>query len=587
MPPLSPPRPTLAPAPSGASPLGRTARMLLVAVWAAVALVHLLLASSQRVRFLPLGYLLLELLASASLAFRASHSQGAARRAWGLLALSAGLEVPNLALELPGPHGLLGTWTQPAINLLTLASGVLILAGVVGFPRRADPDGRLRRVLDGLIFAASILFLLWLLGLRTALQSPGHDIAVRVLVDYLNVALLGGSLVFLLSDQMGFLRGPIGWLSASALAWLLGLAWFTVAGFAPTQGQGGWLAVVGAIPLFQGLAAWSPWEPLAAETQAPLNPRLARLVPYAPAVAAVAALAYLLPRAPLELMRGAIGIFLLLVVLLMVRQFQAIQDLQVARRTLEDRVQARTRALEQAQDTLLRTERMNTLALMGAGLAHDLNNLLAVMKAASELAVLQAQEGRPPDLESLGRIADTAERAATLTRHLMGFVRREEEAPAPLDLRAALDEVEKTLRMLVPRSVVLQISLPPEMALVVRSSRARLEQMLVNLVVNAVDAMPAGGRLDIQVGPSASESARVAIEVADTGCGMAPDVLERIFDPFFTTKPPGKGTGLGLPSLKALVEEAGGRMEVESPVGEGSRFRILLPEYRESHSSQS
>jgi signal transduction histidine kinase len=566
--------------------MGRAARSLLITAWAAVALIHLALVPGLRVRFLTLGYLVLELLASASLGFRASRSCGAARRAWGLLALSAGLEVLNLALDLPGLHGRLGAGFQVVTNLLTLASGMLVLAGVLSFPRRTDPEGRLRRVLDGLIFATSILFLLWLLGLRTALQPPVHGIAVRVLVDYLNVALLGGSLVFLMSDQLSFLRGPVGWLGASALAWLLGLAWFTLAGFAPTQGQAGWLAVVGAIPLFQGLAAWSPWEPLAAETQAPVHPRLARLLPYAPAVPAVAALAYLLPRAPLELMRGAIGIFLLLVVLLMLRQFQTIQDLQVARRTLEDRVHARTRALEQAQDTLLRTERMNTLALMGAGLAHDLNNLLAVMKAASELALLEAEEGRPPAPESLARIAETADRAATLTRHLMGFVRQEEDAPAPLDLRTALDEVQKTLRMLVPRGVSLQISLPSDLALIVRSSRARLEQMLVNLVVNAVDAMPAGGRLDIQVGPSHSESARVAIEVADTGCGMAPEVLERIFDPFFTTKPPGKGTGLGLPSLKALVEEAGGRMEVESHVGRGSRFRILLPEYREFNSSQ-
>jgi len=113
--------------------------------------------------------------------------------------------------------------------------------------------------------------------------------------------------------------------------------------------------------------------------------------------------------------------------------------------------------------------------------------------------------------------------------------------------------------------------------MVVTSLRLRLEQMLVNLVANAGDAMPDGGNLNILVGPGAAGTGQAMIEVIDTGTGMTPELLERIFDPFFTTKPPGKGTGLGLPSLKAMVEESGGSLAVASEPGKGSRFLILLP----------
>jgi signal transduction histidine kinase len=111
----------------------------------------------------------------------------------------------------------------------------------------------------------------------------------------------------------------------------------------------------------------------------------------------------------------------------------------------------------------------------------------------------------------------------------------------------------------------------------VRSSKLRLEQMLVNLVANAGGAMPGGGRLTIYAGAGDPGTKEALIEVADSGVGMTAEVMERIFDPFFTTKPSGKGVGLGLPSLKAMVEASGGRLEVASEPGRGSRFRIFLP----------
>jgi signal transduction histidine kinase len=354
------------------------------------------------------------------------------------------------------------------------------------------------------------------------------------------------------------------------------LSGWTLAGLPQSPEVLGWWPLVGGIPLFQGLAAWSPM-PAEEPRDAGDAPRLARLLPYIPVLGALGVMAVLILAAPLYLVRGASGIFLVMVVLLLLRQVQAIQDLEAARHTLEDRVQQRTEALEQAQNTLLRAERMNTVALMGAGLAHDLNNLLCAVKSTADLAVLNLEDGIATGEKELNRIAQAADRAAVLTRRLMGFARREGEELSSMDLGREVREMEVTLRFLVPRSVVLRIDAPDHEAIQVQSSRLRLEQMLVNLVANAVDAMPGGGKLGIRVARSGPELGQAMIEVSDSGVGMTEEVLARIFDPFFTTKAPGKGTGLGLPSLKAMVEESKGRLEVESAPGRGSRFRILIP----------
>jgi two-component system cell cycle sensor histidine kinase/response regulator CckA len=216
---------------------------------------------------------------------------------------------------------------------------------------------------------------------------------------------------------------------------------------------------------------------------------------------------------------------------------------------------------------------------MGAGLAHDLNNLLCAVKSSADLALLNLEDGVAPGEKELSRIAQAADRAALLTRRLMGFARREGEELSSMDLGREVREMEVTLRFLLPRSVELRIDVPAGAAIVVQSSRLRLEQMLVNLVANAVDAMPGGGKLTIRVARSGPEGDQAMIEVTDSGVGMTADVLTRIFDPFFTTKAPGKGTGLGLPSLKAMVEEGDGRLEVDSEPGRGTQFRILLPDF--------
>jgi signal transduction histidine kinase len=560
-----------------AGALAPWARAALAGTWLLVTGIHLALPPHERAFVWPLGYLLLALLGSASLLYRAFRTGGAQRTAWGLLALSAFLDVPNLIMSSFAALGSLPGRITGVQSVLGIAGGILVLAGVLSFPRGRDTAGSFRRrALDGLIFAAALLFLLWVLGLQGSLHRAEAGLGLRVVSAYLNVALLGGGLVFMTSYHPDLVRGPFGWLGLSALAWLASLSAWTLAGLPAAPALQPWIVLAGSIPVAQGLAAWSP-QRMDRPALAGGPVRAVRLLPYLPVLGALGVMAFLVARASPGLLRGASWIFLAIVVLLVLRQLQTIQDLEASRRTLEDRVLERTLALERAQETLLRTEQLNTLALMGAGLAHDLNNLLGSMRSSAELAALALEEGRTPSPGTLDRIVSTADRAAQLTRRLMGFVRQEQEELSPLDLGPEVRALEATLRLILPAAVDLRVELPEGTTLPVLGSRVRLEQMLVNLVVNARDAMPRGGVLSVRAGLAGPGDGQVLLEVRDTGVGMTPETRERIFELFFTTKAPGRGTGLGLPTLKAMVEETGGRIEVASAPDRGSRFRIYLP----------
>jgi signal transduction histidine kinase len=525
-----------------------------------------------------MGYLLLEVMAVTALFSRFRRTQNEGRAAWGLLALSAFLEIPNLVETLFIAWGHTFPGASTIRDLLSLGTGFLVLAGVLSFPVEQGRGSMFRRrILDGLIFAASILFLLWVMGVQVLLRSSASDMGIRVMMAYLNVALLGGGIVFITAYHPDRLRGSLGWLGGSALAWIAAISCWTLAGLPSDLNARPWMPLAGGIPLFQALAALAPLPSAEHPGVGLIGRRLARMLPYFPVMLAITVLAILLPRASMDVMRGAIGIFLIMVVLLLLRQMQAIRDLSAAQKNLEDRVQQRTQALEQAQDMLLRTERMNTLALMGAGLAHDLNNLLSVVKGSADMVSMNLTEGRPPEPKDLTRITAASDRAAMLTQRLLSFVRQETEELTPLDLGRGIRDMEPTLLLLLPKSVTLHLEVAPGPPLVVHSSQLRLEQMLVNLVANARDAMPEGGTLTIRTGLETPGAPHALIEVADTGCGMTPDVQERIFEPFYTTKGPGKGTGLGLPSLQAMVQEGQGRVEVRSTPGQGSQFRIFLP----------
>jgi two-component system cell cycle sensor histidine kinase/response regulator CckA len=246
-------------------------------------------------------------------------------------------------------------------------------------------------------------------------------------------------------------------------------------------------------------------------------------------------------------------------------------------------VSARVRLEEQ----LRHAQRMEAVGRLAGGVAHDFNNLLTVIISYSEL--IQSQAGDDPMLAAdVGEIRGAADRAAALTRQLLSFSRRQVLQPASLDVNAVVRGAEGLLRRLIGPEIEIVARLDPA-AGTVYADRGQLEQVIMNLVVNARDAMPDGGVLTVETAlvtaAEAPESARAAspagrfatIIVRDTGKGMDAETMRRIFDPFFTTKEIGRGTGLGLATVHGIMEQSGGAVAVQSTPGYGSEFRILLP----------
>ncbi|GAB4257653.1 MAG: PAS domain-containing hybrid sensor histidine kinase/response regulator [Deferrisomatales bacterium] len=234
----------------------------------------------------------------------------------------------------------------------------------------------------------------------------------------------------------------------------------------------------------------------------------------------------------------------------------------------------RERALE-AQ--LRQSQKMETLGRLAGAVAHDFNNLLTVILGQTELLELEGllvprASGRLAGIRSAG------ERAAALTRQLLAFSRQQVTQPRVAVLNDLVRESEKLVRKLVGEAVRVEVVLDPE-AGSVRVDPTQLGQVLLNLAANARDAMPQGGRLTLRTSqdPGNGAGPLAVLSVEDTGAGMDAATRERAFEPFFTTKGPGEGTGLGLATVYGIVTQAGGRVDVDSAPGRGSRFRVLLP----------
>ena len=251
------------------------------------------------------------------------------------------------------------------------------------------------------------------------------------------------------------------------------------------------------------------------------------------------------------------------------------RDLTAAKAAEEERAQL------QAQ--LLQAQKLDSVGRVAGGVAHDLNNLLTAVLGYADLLddslVTQAQHS---DLE---QIREGAQRAAGLTRQLLSFARKQPVTLRNVDVRALVEGMRGLLRRLAGEQIDFSVTTGDRPA-VVRGDPGQLEQVILNLAVNARDAMPRGGSLTISVGPLAvpervpglPPGGHIELSVADTGCGMTPEVKQHLFEPFFTTKEPGKGTGLGLATCYGIVSQAGGRIAVESTPGRGSTFRIYLPQ---------
>ena len=222
---------------------------------------------------------------------------------------------------------------------------------------------------------------------------------------------------------------------------------------------------------------------------------------------------------------------------------------------------------------LRQAQKMEAVGRLAGGVAHDFNNLLQAMFGLTQL--IRSQRHDPERVATLVHdLEHEVKRGASLTRQLLLFSRREAARPERLDLNEAVGTAAAMLRRLVHENIVFAVELASD-ALPIEADRGQLDQVLMNLVVNASDAMPEGGRLTIRTG--AHDHTQVWLGVEDTGHGIPDETRERIFEPFFTTKESGKGTGLGLSVAHGIVAQHGGRIEVTSSVGQGSTFTVVLP----------
>ena len=250
-------------------------------------------------------------------------------------------------------------------------------------------------------------------------------------------------------------------------------------------------------------------------------------------------------------------------------------ELVAANVVLTDEVSERARveqALRESQAQLRQSQKLEAIGTLAGGIAHDFNNLITVISGYTELALMRADKNSS-SAEDLRQVVDAADRAANLTHQLLAFSRKQVLQPTVLDLGDVVDGIAPMLRRIIGEHIELRIQTGTPLGRV-RADRGQLEQVLLNLAVNARDAMTAGGTLTIA---TVNVLGGVSLVVTDTGIGMSDDVKDRIFEPFFTTKEPGKGTGLGLSTVYGIINQSGGTISFQSALGRGTSFTIILP----------
>ena len=239
------------------------------------------------------------------------------------------------------------------------------------------------------------------------------------------------------------------------------------------------------------------------------------------------------------------------------------------------------------EQRLRQVQKMEAVGRLAGGIAHDFNNVLGVITGYSEM-LLDKLAADPQLIALITHVLKATERGASLTRQLLAFSRQQVLEPRVIDIQEHMKGIENLLRRVLGEDIRLSVDTGGE-AVRLRADPAQLEQVIMNLVVNARDAMPSGGTLGLGVSqahldeeyckrnPEAHPGSYVCIAVTDSGCGMSPEILTRVFEPFFTTKESGKGTGLGLATVYGIVKQSGGHITVYSEVGHGTTFKVYLP----------
>jgi signal transduction histidine kinase len=264
------------------------------------------------------------------------------------------------------------------------------------------------------------------------------------------------------------------------------------------------------------------------------------------------------------------------------------------RREAEERLrrsEARSRSLmdeRKLQEQLADAQKLESVGRLAGGVAHDFNDLLSVILSCVEFIEEAQREGLRPAPEDLSEIRRAGERARDLTRQLLAVARRQVIAPRPVDVNEVVRDAERLFRRVLGEDVALRVALAPLLAPVIADA-TQLQQVLLNLVTNARDAMPMGGTVTIETAPVELDvryaeahdgvvpGPHALLAVIDSGCGMTPEVKAHVFEPFFTTKPLGKGTGLGLATVYGIVKQLGGHVWAYSEPGMGTTFKCYFP----------